>query len=534
MIKLLIVDDEKKTREGLLRYIPWSDLGIDSVECAGDGEEALALAAKLQPDIMLCDIKMPDMNGIELANRIKDILPVCKVIFLSAYSDKEYLKSAIHLRAFNYLEKPVSREELKSVIKDAVQEISVEILEKSEQRDLVRLAEENAAILREKLVLSIINGQAVPNEVSRQMSAVVDDMEKATSFMAAVMKIDLKSGISSDNIQLNKGSILSAVERVYADIDVGMLSGFKDLSHIVLLFYGRCFDGCLSHQETLMRLKADIQEILQAGINVFMGLGRQVKYIDQLPVSCETAYKALQRCFFVGYDKTAGYIESESRGIQSEILAAKQLIKHVKEHNREKALSSITSMNVMLKQRGNITPSFVRNLYFDLLIELNQATLGYNISLIDTGEKKENLYETIAGLPVLDDLADFLTGRLLFFFNRLESGDAMSSNVRKIIKYVADHYQDETLTINSIASNLFLTPTYLCMIFKNGTGKTINQYITEVRIDRAKELLKGVENGKMKLAEISQLIGYQSPNHFAKTFKRETGMNPSEYRERLN
>lgn len=120
MIKLLIVDDEKRTRGGLVKCIPWEAMGIDVIEEAEDGVIALEVASRLQPDIVLCDIRMPRMNGIEFATLLREKLEECKIIFISGYSDKEYLKSAIKLKAVSYLEKPINIGELKAVMQNTI------------------------------------------------------------------------------------------------------------------------------------------------------------------------------------------------------------------------------------------------------------------------------------------------------------------------------------------------------------------------------------------------------------------------------
>ena len=122
-MRLLIVDDEKITRNVLLNYIPWSEIGITKIEAAGDGREALEIAKSFKPHIVLSDIRMPKMNGLEFARNLKSEQENCRFIFLSAYSDREYLKEAIQLRAVSYVEKPIKPEEVKEAVKSAVNDI---------------------------------------------------------------------------------------------------------------------------------------------------------------------------------------------------------------------------------------------------------------------------------------------------------------------------------------------------------------------------------------------------------------------------
>lgn len=134
MIRLMIVDDEEMTRDGLKNSIQWDELGIESVETANNGLTALEKASVFKPDILLTDVKMPKMDGIQLAGHFRMKYPECKIIFLSGYTDKEYLKSAIHLKAMSYIEKPIKLREVISVVKNTIAEIN----EESKKKRMIR------------------------------------------------------------------------------------------------------------------------------------------------------------------------------------------------------------------------------------------------------------------------------------------------------------------------------------------------------------------------------------------------------------
>lgn len=155
MIRLLIVDDESATRNGLLRYMDWKGLGVDMIQTAESGQEALAMCEDFQPDLVLSDIRMRGMNGVEMCTILHEKYPECRIIFISGYSDKEYLKAAIELGAVNYVEKPVDTEELKR----AVQKAMASILETRRHRNEgERLSKSEAYLRREAFFLSSAAG----------------------------------------------------------------------------------------------------------------------------------------------------------------------------------------------------------------------------------------------------------------------------------------------------------------------------------------------------------------------------------------
>ena len=163
MIRLLIVDDESATRNGLLRYMDWKGLGVDMIQTAESGQEALAMCEDFQPDLVLSDIRMRGMNGVEMCTILHEKYPECRIIFISGYSDKEYLKAAIELGAVNYVEKPVDTEELKRGGAKAM----ASILETRRHRNEGERLSKSEAYLRREAFFSLLRGRE-PGESSEQ------------------------------------------------------------------------------------------------------------------------------------------------------------------------------------------------------------------------------------------------------------------------------------------------------------------------------------------------------------------------------
>ncbi|GFZ90434.1 DNA-binding response regulator [Paenibacillus marchantiophytorum] len=529
MIKLVIVDDEKITREGLLQYIPWHDLGVDVVEIAGDGFEALEIAERLQPDIILSDIRMPDMDGIELAGKLRDILPQCTILFLSAYADKEYLKSAIHLKALHYLEKPVNREEVKSAIKDAVQAIVVEKRKRADDVDMRVRFERSSSVFKEKLVLEMTNGQVLPDEIKMYFATLQLDMPLTGDFVTTLIKLDIESDSQIEIQQKHKDQIIKSVDTIFADPQIKHLAGFKHTNHILVHFYGQSIRHLFFSASLLEQLKMSIEHIVGLKTNLFIALGKKVHTISDVQESYFTAAIALQKQFFIGHNRIVMYEEECESVYELDESLSNKFLDYIKEHEQEKAKVYIRSLNDDFRRNTNLLVNSIKNVYFNMLVGLNKFAEEFNITIIEDEHKKDFLWEMITRIPTLTEIEVYLLERINFVFEKMKTMDNIGENIYQIMQYISEHFAEESLTIAAIANNMYLTPTYICKIFKNKTGKTINQYITEVRIEKAKGLLK---EEKIKLLEISHRVGYLSPNHFAKTFKKLTGMNPSEFRER--
>lgn len=529
MIKLVIVDDEKITREGLHQYIPWKDLGVDVVEVAGDGYEALEIAERLQPDIILTDVRMPEMNGIELAGKLRELLPQCTILFLSAFADKEYLKSAIHLKALHYLEKPVNREEVKTAIKEAVQAIVAEKGKRAAEMDMrLRLAE-SSSVFKEKLVLDMTNGQVNPDEIKLYFTTLQLDMPLTGEFVTALIKLDSQTNRLIDMQQKHKERIIKSIEIIFTDPQIKHLAGFKHADHILIHFYGESIPNSFFSTNLLEQLRNSIEQIIGVKANLFMALGKSVHSISNVRDSYFTAVIALQKQFFIGHNQIVRYEEECGMVYELDASLSSKFLEYIKEHEQEEAKAYIKNLNADFRRVTNLQVNAIKNVYFNMLVGLNKFAEQFNITIIEDEHKKDFFWEIITKIPTLTEIEIYLIERIDFVFAKMNMMNNIGENIFYIMQYIGEHFSEESLTIPAIAQNMYLTPTYICKIFKNKTGKTINQYITEVRIEKAKWLLK---EEKIKLLEISNRVGYLSPNHFAKTFKKMTGMNPSEFRER--
>ncbi|MGM9974896.1 MAG: response regulator [Clostridiaceae bacterium] len=403
MIKAIIVDDEQITRKGLLEYVNWKAAGIEVVGEASDGIEGLELAEKVKPDLAICDVKMPKMDGIEMAKNLRASLPACSVIFLSGYSDTEYLKSAIKLKATDYIEKPFNLLEFQELINKTADHI------REEKRK--RLEEQRKALNLEKSMLYFKN-------------SLIEDLLKSST-----IDFDkLKDGLELLNIKFplngeflcqlieNRGDnreklMLQVINNLGIERKITFISGTLD-NQIIVLYH-------LRHKgdyEELLNYSNDVLDKLNNlhGLSASAAFGEVKKNISELKESYDEAKEAL---------KTRGY-------------------------------------------------------------KINNKVIIY-----DSNKDK--------------------------------------SIIREIEEYIQNNYQ-KNISINSIASAVYLTPQYLCKLYKKETGKTVNDFITQVRIEASKVLLR---DRRYKLYEIAESIGYNDANYYARVFKKITGLNPSDYRE---
>ncbi len=244
MLKLLIVDDEKNTRETLKDYISWHELGITKVETAKNGLDALGILQNFIPNILLTDVRMPKMDGIELATKIRENYPECKIIFLSGYSDKEYLMSAIKLRAFGYIEKPINRQEVITIITDAVSLYYEEQKIRSDERNRIHsLVDSLSAPNNERDMIKIkindiikyINEHYSENDIS--VKAIADHAYMSTSYLCVFFKKytnkTLNDYLTEVRIENAKLLLKDNRKKLY---EIATSVGFTDANYFSTLF----------------------------------------------------------------------------------------------------------------------------------------------------------------------------------------------------------------------------------------------------------------------------------------------------------
>lgn len=514
MIKLLIVDDETTTRKGLKECISWHTIGVDCVEEAEDGAKALEVSLSFHPDIVLTDVKMPRMNGIELARNLKEIFPRCKFVFLSGYSDKEYLLSAIHLQAINYVEKPVDLTEVSEVIKKTVA--------------LIKEEQKKQEIEKENLCLEIIKHKSSPETLHKRLQEF-NCLPKEGTLMVCVLVRLIPSGRQGPaNLHDIKPSLFEVLLNQSLKSQLCCLCALKDEDYLIVTLFGSTLNN-QTVQHYLGSIKEEILKIFHPNAHLSAGVGKIVSSPERLSDSYQTAFLALQRMFFKGYNQIISYQDQASEVFDFEKHDSEPFMKAILAGNKNQTVFFIKSVANELRHCPNTLINNIKNYFFNLLVTLSKLSEDRGVQLIQLSNKEEFFWDVISKSETLSDIEDYLIEKIDVYFSSLDEKEKRNSIVFNITKYIHENYHQLNLSIKSLSDYAFLTPNYLCLLFKKEVGKTINQYITEIRMEKAKELLK---NRKVKLYEVSQNVGFSDANYFAKLFKKMEGLNPSEYREK--
>lgn len=521
MVSLLIVDDESGTRGGLLNHIDWSKFGVEMIQTAGSAQEALHICETFTPDLILSDIRMRGMNGIEMCMLLHKQFPLAQIIFISGYSDKEYLKAAIEIGAVNYVEKPVNLQEVERAVEKACQIID----EKRKQKSYDELLSGNSQYMRRSVFLSLLSGNSdFGDGLAAQAESFRFFDEARPCFRVAVLRMSR----AVTNINQFYRELAELVPEETQTGETAVFHEFRDNRTLIFLFSGTA--EALADGGQLISDYGAVTGKKRDEPHMFMAIGKTVSQREKISEAYKDALKVLETLFYWGYGHTR-MEKREDNAVRIEDGLEDAFIHAVSERSIGGTQKLLEDVREQLVRMQAIKGSPVRRLYYAFFDDL---VLEYERLFTDKGDqlvkKSEEMYQGFEEADTLEEINRQLLTYIRELFeatNREESG---SSVIAQLTRIIGSEFGSRDMSVKMLADRVYLTPTYLSGLFKRKTGKTIGEYITCVRIEKAKSLLY---DKQLKLYHISEKVGYEDANYFAKIFKRHTGLTPSEYREKI-
>ncbi|WP_099466720.1 response regulator [Konateibacter massiliensis] len=513
-MKLLIVDDEELTREGLIHSIDWESLGIHAVYEADDGLHGLELAKKHCPEIILSDVRMPRMDGVEMAKQLRDLLPGCSIIFMSGYSDKAYLKAAIKLKAISYVEKPIDPAEIKDSVREAVHNQKSLALSKES-------ADNNRSDAISRLALKLIySSYGAETDYADNFTQLGFSLKNYSYFTTVIIKILNTDSPISD---IESGRIMMELAPHLTRQKIDYIYGIKNEEYLIIHLFGTD----KASQPNLIKLLERFSQTISSSYTHFISIGKAVNSVEKLWRSYNGAIILMYSSFFCHYNMVL-YTDEEntaySPSIPAELLS--EFSDALLTRSETKAQKLLQKLEASLVNNKTMLVNQAKDLYYKLFLELTDAANSFHISI--SADTTETILDYISKSSTFFELHSILKEKTERFFKSFEDESRDNSAVFLIKEYIGSHYQNESLSIKDISEHVFLSSSYVCTIFKTETGKTLNQYLTEYRIEKAKKLLM---DSRYKITDISAKVGYSDGNYFGKTFKKLAGLSPSEFRE---
>ena len=535
MLKLLIAEDMINISKGITDLISHNTFALEIIGVASNGLDALSLAKSSAPDIIITDIRMPKLDGVKLAFEIRKLYPMCQIIFISGYSDKDYLKSAISLKAVSYVEKPINSDELLDAVKAAIHIVE----ENTQKQDIIKqnqfLRDYQRDILCKKMALSFFT----PNmdaTLWEQLRPLCTDFCNAPYYCTLICQLNLND--ASENTLENA---YDQIRNQFVNHNIAFLSVEKKPGTFVI-HIGDARLHPSTYHDMLNFLYTEIRCILADPAEIYFAVGNVVQTPDQLYYSYINAVINLRNLFFLGYNnicfsqntETAVHqtFESNRTSCITDSAFFQKYENSLKLGNTKETSVLITVLFSQLRQNHYLffEVNSIKNMYYQLLLIMENICKEQGIQNVFS-PKKDYVWETLSKMDTIFALQDYLLCKLNLFAEELVGKSETSLLVFRIKQYIELHYPETDLSINKMSDSLYFTPSYLCQIFKKETGITINTYINTFRISTAKELLK---DPALKLYEIACMVGYNNPDNFTKQFKKQTGITPSDFKEKYS
>lgn len=511
MIKVLIADDERFTRQGILDMVDWDKLNVSEVKEAYDGINALEILKDFEPNILLTDVRMPRLNGIDLAFKARELYPNCMILFMSGYSDKEYLKSAIKLKAINYVEKPIEIEELEENLNNA-------ILEFVKNTTIHNSIEHTIA----NEISSIDNSEAVNSIISSYFSKDFNDKLVDGQYVSVLIKIY--------KIIPNKHLFIDKIREIIHDCGLeGFVSMQNEKDIVLQIFFSKNIKS-IHNSNVFQSFFATLDEYIKNYSHFYIFVGSIVANMQDMHKSYASASSLDTLSFFKDYNSVIYFEEVPHKTCATiDPNAYSAFKRNLNNEDKQAVLSDINNITSEFMLNCGTDINEIKNVYNKLLLHIFNFCHSRNINL-NNSVNENTSFNTILQFNNIFEIKHYMLEIIKDVFLCLKEKNIYNEPALNIIKYINEHYNSYDLSLEDISKNTFLTPAYICVIFKDFTGKTVNKYITEYRMMQAKELLK---DSNIKMNDIALKVGYRDGNYFAKIFKKETGYSPSEYRRKF-
>lgn len=515
MKTVMLVDDERPARELLKMLIDWKKAGFEILWEARNGKQALEQYLEKRPDLIITDVQMPVMDGLELLKNVKELCPSQPVIILSCHENFSYAKQALKYGVMDYL------------IKDALtDEVLLSLLEQLH-------SEENTGSPKEDIsaqspgILSFL----LSDRENLAADALEPFLREGNEFFCCACRLEGFSGLPSE----------------WADLTVELQSCLNETTGgdvclyrqhcLVILCFMKCrsskMDAFNSRFQSLRLIRQKLE--LLTGCSVSIGVSSQSRTAQHLKIAFEESLSALESKIFQGIGKTLYYNPQYNRNQSFQIDTLNNQFQNIRnavdaldETLLRKELSQIYSKGLSGIMHYNYL-SYVNAILIDILMDAcRKRKVPYEL-IFNSDSLELDVFDR---MNTVDNIYQWFQD---CFFRLFRASGIDSSNysprVRKIIDYIHENYQQD-ISLESIADTFWIHKVYLAKIFKQETGKCVNEYIRCVRIEKAKELL-AQEN--IKINEIVNATGFNNPQSFYTLFKKYVGMKPGEYREqRLN
>ncbi|MDR0886169.1 MAG: response regulator [Clostridiales Family XIII bacterium] len=521
MIKIMIVDNEEAIRRGLANAIDWAALGCEIAAQAEDGIDALEQIPVVTPDIVISDIRMPGMNGLELAKMLYEKYPSIKVILLTGFPDFEYAQKAIEYSVVEFVLKPMNIEDLTRAIEKA--KLLIEQSQSSEElmKHIESKVEENLSLQRNLFLNNLVNHIAMSD------SYIEEHLKKLDLDLKEYYVIRFEITPENFTDAVNMPMQLIRAQEVLCET----LAGFR--YYQIPKGERKCYYiVCAPQTDELYKLCIRANDILTTELHIFGTIGLSGHHSGYLQVAA-AIHESDQAAQFATHEKTHNHnivsfekLPKIADDIIEQMISDLNYLPIIFENkNRDGIVNIISGMFEYVKAE-HVPNHEVYNLCLHIHhFCISQLLRNHGIRWV----VQENLSEIPISLKqdTIEQMETYIIDFTLKIYDFTVADNTVDEDIIKVIKsHIETHYM-ENWSLEQLSELVYLSPGYLSKLFKRKTGVNLAAYMQEKRVEVAKVLLRTTE---LKVHEIAEKVGIGDPVYFARIFKKATGVKPKEWR----
>ncbi len=518
-MKLLIAEDEPLCLDNL-KELDWAALGITEVLTAENGEQAYNTALSEKPDIILSDIQMPKMNGLELAEKLSVNLPESRFIILTAYNNFAYAQTAISNGVCSYILKPFLDDDVINAVAKAIANVQEQKLKNSYTTQIAEQLELSKHFLL-GYFFNISTGEAVDTEALSDVFGITD-----CDLTCTAMVVSLEYSKEPDSFKQNY-RIFNNLIKIFAGCNENPLS-FFNTTQLIFFFMSDSSATLQKAQNSALSCADAAESYLNFNYadKYVIGLGNPIRGIKKCKISYNGALDAIKYSFYLGFNSVICISDLESSEAFGDYhsFPKEEFFGYVKAGDFENAKFTLNKLFDDFR-RSQATIEAVQRICHEILVHLALCLMQCNQDP-DLVFNKSNAWDILRQYKSLNDIeafildfVDVVISTITYRYNQ------KTLNLVNEVKDYIDTHLDTSLT--EIADHFFHSPNYLSNIFSKEAGITIKNYMISERIERAKDLLANTDKS---VGSIAAEVGYKNTQHFSTVFNKHVGVTPTVFR----
>ncbi|MGG4343959.1 response regulator [Paenibacillus lautus] len=555
-MKLLIAEDEISVREGMVQLIDWESHGIVICGEAGSGSEALSIMESCRPDILLTDIRMPHMDGLELIEVAKARGMTFQPIILSGYNEFNYAKQAIRLGAADFILKPCRPEEILRTVLEAKKAAEFQEARESRLKEIDLSWNRNIPLMKSHVLSQWTRYPAVPLEDRRRLMLELQMDIRNIGVQVGLIRVDTSQiPLDERDVVLLRYAAVNIVKETLDSVYGGRIEAFQEGDDLLWVASmaekggrggAKLTSGSAPSQERLephiRALQGNLEKYLKMTVSI--ALGSWKGSINQAHDSYQEAVQAMESRFFQGRGGVFFYSDKlrrestgqESGPASSSILdnerfeaCEREMLDDLRHGSFEQALDHLDVWLDMFKTQSGYSKQEVNLRATTFMISLQRIAKEHRIGAFEWKNRLVNSMEQLPQVETLEELATIVKKIMQHLVEACSSNRTLHRTVQSVLKLIKEKY-NTNLTLEAVAREAYISNTYLSSLFKQELGVNFLDYLHQYRIEKSKNLLQQ----DLKIYAVARLVGYQEERHFSSTFKKWTGVTPSQYKSSIH